>query len=103
MTQPTPPTKQERRQLASAAHHLKAELFVGRDGFSEACRQSLYEAFHTKELLKVKLLDTSDEDRASLRGKFEALPDIFLIQNIGRTFILFKRREEQAASGQVST
>jgi RNA-binding protein len=96
---PKPPDKQERRRLVSAAHHLKAELLVGREGFSEAFRESLYEAFHTKELIKVKLLDTSDEDRASLSEKFNALPDVFLLQNIGKTFILFKRQEETSAPG----
>lgn len=85
-----------RRRLVAEAHHLKPELNVGRDGLSERFLTSLYEAFNTKELLKIKLLDTSEEDRASLRAKLDALPDIHLLQNIGRTFILYREREEEA-------
>jgi RNA-binding protein len=89
-----PLPKSERRRLAAAAHHLKPELAVGRDGLSESFLVSLREAFNTKELLKVRLLDTSEEDRRSLAGKLDALPDVFLIQNIGRTFILYKKQED---------
>lgn len=94
MTDKPPIDKSERRRLISLAHHLKPELNIGRDGLSDAFIQSLGEAFNNKELLKIKLLDTSDETRASVRARLDALPDIELLQNIGKTFILFKAREE---------
>ena len=86
--------KSERRRLAALAHHLKPQLLVGREGVSPAFLKSLAEAFNTKELLKIKLLDTSDEDRASLRAKLEALPETHLVQNVGKTFILYKERPQ---------
>ena len=95
-----PLSKTDRRRLEGLAHSLKPELNVGRDGLSPAFLKSLEEAFNTKELLKIKLLDTSDEDRRSLSGKLEALPDIHLIRNIGKTFILYKERVEQEPPGQ---
>ena len=47
-------------------------------------------AFNTKELLKVRMLDTSPEDRETLRQRFSKLPGITLVQNIGHTYVLYK-------------
>jgi RNA-binding protein YhbY len=64
---------------------------------NEAFLQSLAEAFNTRELLKIKLLEASDETRASLSEKLDALPEICLLQNIGRVFILYKERKKEKA------
>lgn len=87
-------TKQHRRALIKQAHHLKPELNVGKEGCGERFVQSLIEAFNSKELLKIKLLDNSPEDRASMCAKLEALEEIELVQNIGLTFILYKEMDE---------
>jgi RNA-binding protein len=99
MNEKEPLTKSERRRLTALAHRLKPELLVGREGLSAAFQQSLHEALRAKELIKIKLLDTSEEDRDSLRAKLEALPDVQLVRNIGKTFILYKKREPENARG----
>lgn len=88
-------TKIQRRELIRKAHSLKPELHVGKDGLSKTFLKSLREAFNTKELLKIKLLDNSPEDRASLTAKLEKLGDVQLVSNIGLTYILFKPLEEE--------
>lgn len=84
------------RSLQGEAHHLKPELTIGKDGLNEALIKSIFEAFNTKELLKVKALDTCPNEREELREKLSALPEVSLIQNIGHTFILYKKLQEQA-------
>jgi RNA-binding protein len=88
-------SKQERRQLAGAAHHLKPEFQIGKEGLTGPLVTAIQSAFNTKELLKVKMLDTSPDDRTVLREKLAALPGgIQLIQNIGHTYILYKKMEK---------
>lgn len=80
------------RRLRAEAHHLKPEFQVGKDGLNDAVIASIYDGFNTKELLKVRMLDTSPDDRETLRERFTKLPGITLVQNIGHTYILFKPR-----------
>jgi RNA-binding protein len=76
--------------LAIAAHQLKPLLFIGKEGVTEPLVRSIYEAFNTRELLKVKALDFCPDDRETLSGRLGALPDITLVRNVGNTYILYK-------------
>ena len=91
--------KQEIRRLQAEAHHLKPEFQVGKEGLNDALVASIMDGFNTKELLKVKMLDTSPDDRATLKEKLSTLPGITLIQNIGHTYILYKKLVEKPKSG----
>ena len=88
-------TKLQRRALIKRAHHMKPELNVGKEGCGERFITSLEEAFNSKDLLKIKLLDNSPEDRDSMCKKLEALKEIELVQNIGLTFILYKELDKE--------
>lgn len=88
--------KQTIRRLRAEAHHLKPEFQVGKEGLTDALVQNIYEAFNTKELLKVKMLDTSPDDRATLTELLSNLPEITLVQNIGHTYILYKPKPKES-------
>lgn len=87
--------KSEMRRLRAEAHHLKPEFQVGKEGLTEPLKVQILEGFNTKELLKVKALETCPDDRATLAAKLAELPEVFMIQNIGHTYILFKKMDEQ--------
>lgn len=78
------------RRIRAEAHHLKPEFQVGKEGLNDSLIAAIYDAFNTKELLKVRMLETSPEDRETLRERFSQLPKITLVQNIGHTYILHK-------------
>ena len=86
--------KKQIKRLKEEAHFLKPLLNVGKEGFSDSFVESLYQAFNTKELIKVKYLDNSPEDRNSIKEKIKGLKDIELVQQIGHTFVLFKPLEK---------
>jgi len=84
-------TSKQRAHLRSLAHHLKPILQVGSDGVSPAFLRSLEEAFNTRELLKVKVLDGAPEDaRASADAMVEGLAGVHVAQTIGRTVVLYR-------------
>ena len=69
---------------------------VGIDGVSEAFLRSLEEAFHTRELLKVKVLEGAPNDaRASADEIVARLADVHVAQTVGRTVVLYRAFREK--------
>ena len=85
-----------RAHLRSLAHHLKPILQVGTEGVSEAFLRSLEEAFNTRELLKVKVLEGAPEEARATGDAIAArLPNAHVAQTIGRTLVLYRRHPEK--------
>ncbi len=89
-------TSRQRAHLRSLAHPLKPILQVGSDGVTEAFLTSLDEAFHNRELLKIRVLDTS---HLSLREAVDAIgvgrPEVEVVQTIGRVAALYRPFPEE--------
>jgi RNA-binding protein len=64
---------------------------VGVDGVSDAVVDSIDEAFNTRELLKVKVLENApvdvDEAAAAIAARME---DVHVPQTIGRVVVLYR-------------
>jgi RNA-binding protein len=88
-------TARQRAHLKSLAHPLKPVLQIGRDGITDAVARSVEDALHTRELLKVKVLESAPADArevgASLAG---GLDGVHLVQVIGRTVVLYRRHPD---------
>jgi RNA-binding protein len=89
-------TSKQRAHLRSLAHHLKPVAHIGADGLSEATLRGIQEAFNTRELLKVKVLESAPE-RARETGDAIAasLAGVHVAQTIGRTLVLYRRHPEK--------
>lgn len=86
----------QRAHLRSLAHPLKPILQVGADGVSEAFLTSLDEAFNTRELLKVRVLDTSElEVKEAALAIAEARPKVSVVQTIGHVAALYRPHPEE--------
>lgn len=84
-------TSKQRAHLRGLAHRLKPVVRVGGDGVSEAFLAALAEAFNTRELLKVKVLEGAPVDaRAAADEITTRLPGIEVPQVIGRTIVLYR-------------
>lgn len=94
-------TSKARARLRSQAHPLKPILQVGSEGVSDAFRSSLEEAFNTRELLKVKVLDTSDlTPREAADAVASGVEGVEVVQVIGRTLVLHRPFPEESATGR---
>jgi len=66
-------------------------LQVGSEGVTPAFLQALSEAFHTRELLKVRVLEASDlstgEAAEEIAGR---VPEVEVVQKIGRVVALYR-------------
>ncbi len=84
-------TSKQRAHLRSLAHGLKPVVHVGHEGLEPPVLGSILEAFNTRELLKVKVLENAPEDARETAGAIaDALPDVHVAQTIGRTIVLYR-------------
>lgn len=84
-------TSKQRAHLRSLAHHLKPIVQVGADGVSDAFLKTVREAFNTRELLKVKVLEGAPEGARETADRISAaLEDVHVAQTIGRTVVLYR-------------
>jgi RNA-binding protein len=89
-------TPRQRAHLKSLAHPLKPVLQIGREGVTTAVVRSLEDAFHNRELLKVKVLEGApDEPRAVGAGFVTVVEGVHVVQVIGRTLVLYRRHPQK--------
>ncbi len=84
-------TSKQRAHLRSLAHHLKPVIQVGTEGVTPALLTTVQEAFNTRELLKVKVLEGAPEDVREAADRIqEGVEDAEVVQTIGRTAVLYR-------------
>ena len=86
----------QRAHLRSLAHHLKPVHYIGKEGVSDAAVRAVEEAFNTRELLKVKVLEASPLNVREAGGELVArIEGAELVQTIGRTAVLYRPDPEK--------
>jgi RNA-binding protein len=69
---------------------------VGVEGVSDALLKTVKEAFNTRELLKVKVLDGAPEGARETADRIAAsLDGVHVAQTIGRTVVLYRPDPEE--------
>jgi RNA-binding protein len=85
-------TPKQRAHLKSLAHPLKPIIQIGKEGASETVADSILDAFRTRELLKVKVLESSPEDARTIAADLaERVDRVELVQVIGKTIVFYRR------------
>jgi RNA-binding protein len=91
-----PLTARERARLRSLAHGLKPVHQIGKEGITDAGLRAVEEAFNQRELIKVKVQESSPQSARDAGEIFaERLPGVEHIQTIGRTIVLYRPRPER--------
>lgn len=81
----------QRAFLRVQAHSLKPVLQIGAEGASDAFVRSLEETFARRELLKIKVLESSPQGPREVAALLpDRLPDLHVAQVIGRTLVLYR-------------
>ena len=77
------------------AHSLKPIFQVGKEGVTGRTVEAVREAFNTREVLKVKVLDSAPTDaRTTGEALASSIEGAHLVQVIGRTMVLFRPEPE---------
>ncbi len=89
-------TSKQRAHLRSLAHHLKPIVHIGVGGATDAALSSIVDAFKTRELLKVKVLEAAPRSaRETADDIVAALEGVHVAQTIGRTAVLYRCHPEK--------
>jgi RNA-binding protein len=84
----------QKRYLRSLAVNEKAIFQIGKDGLNENLYKSVKEALLARELVKISVLKTCENDMNEIAVELCANTGAELVQTIGKTLVLFKRSKE---------
>lgn len=90
-----PLTGKQRRALRAKGHHLEPVVIVGQSGVTEGVLGAVTQALNDHELIKVKV-NEGPETRQEAAERMAQGTGAELVQLLGRTALLFKKREEDS-------
>ena len=88
-------TGKQRRYLRGLGQRLTPTLHVGHEGVSDAVIAQADAQLEAHELIKVRVGDNAPADRHATAEDLAARTRAHLAQVIGRTALLYRRREEE--------
>ena len=89
-------TSRQRAELRRHAHRLKPVVTVGNEGVTDAVLDSVREAFNTRELLKIRALESAPSPIRDVAHQVASgLGDAQTVQTIGRIAVLYRPHPEQ--------
>jgi RNA-binding protein len=99
-------TGKQKRFLRSKAHHLAPIFQIGKNGLNKEVIVQIGEALEKRELIKISLLQNTDETAQEVASKIEADLGCKAVQIIGRVIVLFQpstQEKYQRISTQIPT
>jgi len=71
-------------------------VHIGKEGVTDAVEQSVEEAFNTRELVTLRVLDNAPRDvRDVAEALATALDDVHVVRTIGSTALLYRPYPEE--------
>ncbi|MDR2465225.1 MAG: ribosome assembly RNA-binding protein YhbY [Streptococcaceae bacterium] len=80
----------QKSYLKSRAHHLTPIYQIGKGGLNDEIKSGIRAALDRRELIKVSLLQNTDEEAKDVARILEEQIGVEFVQIIGRTLVLFK-------------
>jgi RNA-binding protein len=80
----------QKRYLRSQAHHLQPIFQIGKGGMNDAMIKQMNEALEKRELIKISLLQNTDELAEEVAQALQNAIHCEVVQIIGRVLVLFK-------------
>lgn len=81
--------------MRSKAHHLHPIFQIGKNGINDELLKQIGEALEKRELIKISLLQNTDEEAADVASAVEETIDAKAVQIIGRVIVLFKPSSQE--------
>ena len=88
-------TSEQRAFLKSEEHSLKPIVQIGKNGLNDQIKTSVRQALDARELIKVTLLQNTDEDIHEVADILEEEIGCDTVLKIGRILILYKESSKK--------
>ncbi|SEF73456.1 YhbY family RNA-binding protein [Nitrosomonas ureae] len=89
-----------RRELKAQAHALNPVVMIGKSGLSPSVIEELDRGLSSHELIKIRVLIDDRIARSELFEKICQLLNAAPVQHIGKIFIIYRPRPEEAEKQQ---
>jgi RNA-binding protein len=86
---------EDKKYFRTLGHRLKPEVWIGKDGVSPGILKTLENSFHTKELVKVKILGNCPLDRKDIARQLSDAATAEIVQILGNVILLYKPLPEE--------
>ena len=83
-------TTKQKAYLRGLGQTLRAQLHVGHDGLTPGIAGALEDLFKRRELVKVRILKSSDEDAAETAAALSEAAGAAVAGVVGHTFLLYR-------------
>lgn len=84
----------QRKILRKEAHHLDSVFQIGKNGISEEVIAQIDNVLEKRELIKVNILQNSDEELNEAANKVAQALRAEVVQTIGRVMVLYRESSE---------
>ncbi|MBQ4350171.1 MAG: YhbY family RNA-binding protein [Clostridia bacterium] len=85
----------QRSTLKSVASKMDAIFQIGKGGIGDAAVKSIADALEARELVKISVLDNSDEDAREAGEEIASRTGSEVVAVIGRKIILYKQSSRE--------
>lgn len=85
----------QKSYLKSQAHHLQPIFQVGKGGLNEQLIHQIGEALEKRELIKINLLQNTEENAQDVAANLEQELNCQVVQIIGRVLVVFKPSSQE--------
>lgn len=85
----------QKSYLKSEAHHLQPIFQVGKGGLNEQLIHQIGEALEKRELIKINLLQNTEENAQDVAVHLEQELNCQVVQIIGRVLVIFKPSNQE--------
>ena len=84
-------TSKQRAHLRSLAHGQDPLIHIGKEGLTDAVEQAIEEAFNTRELVTIRVLDNAPREVRDLAETVAGtLDDVLVVETRGGTALLYR-------------
>jgi len=84
-------TSKQRAHLRSLAHGQDPLIHIGKEGLTDAVEQAIEEAFNTRELVTIRVLDNAPREVRDLAEAVSGtLNDVQVVETRGGTALLYR-------------
>jgi RNA-binding protein len=87
-------SQKQQNHLRGLGHHLDPIVHVGKEGITDGLCDAINGALDQHELLKLRLSEHAPGDRHELATEIAGRCRAALVQVIGRTLLLYRRRPD---------
>ena len=88
-------TSKRRAELRAEANKIPAIIQIGKIGIEENLVKQVDDALESRELIKIKALDTAPSEAREIAGELAALTGADVVQIVGRTIVLWRKSTKQ--------